>query len=87
MAVEVVMPAMEVDQESARLLRWLIPEGSFVKKGEPLMEIETDKATVQIDAPGSGILTNVVAGEGDDVPIGQVVALLVEAPESEHLNP
>jgi pyruvate dehydrogenase E2 component (dihydrolipoamide acetyltransferase) len=75
-AYEVVMPAMEMDQESATLLRWLKPEGSVVAEGEPLMEIETDKVTVEIEAPASGILESFSAAPGDVVPVGAVVALI-----------
>ena len=56
MAVEVVMPAMEMSQESATLLRWLKAEGEVVREGEPLMEIETDKITVVVEAPATGVL-------------------------------
>lgn len=76
MTIEVVMPAMEMDQDTARLVRWLKSEGEFVEKGQPLMEIETDKVTVEIEAPGSGVLSDVRVYPGTDVPVGQVVALL-----------
>lgn len=76
MAAEVVMPALEMAQDSGRLVRWLKAEGEFVHKGEPLMEIETDKVVVEIEASGSGVLSNVTAHPGDDVPVGQVIALL-----------
>jgi pyruvate dehydrogenase E2 component (dihydrolipoamide acetyltransferase) len=75
-AYEVVMPAMEMDQESATLLQWLKPEGALVAEGEPLMEIETDKVTVEIEAPASGILESLSAHPGDVVPVGKVVALI-----------
>src|SRR5215207_11635332 len=70
------MPAMEMDQESATLLQWLKPEGALVAEGEPLMEIETDKVTVEIEAPASGILESLSAAPGDVVPVGAVVALI-----------
>jgi pyruvate dehydrogenase E2 component (dihydrolipoamide acetyltransferase) len=75
-AHEVVMPAMEMDQESATLLRWIKPVGSVVVQGEPIMEIETDKVTVEIEAPRSGILDALLAEEGDVVAVGTVVALI-----------
>jgi pyruvate dehydrogenase E2 component (dihydrolipoyllysine-residue acetyltransferase) len=73
----VIMPALGVAQQTGTLLKWLKAEGQSVSKGEPLMEIETDKATVEIEAPTSGILTQVVAKPGDDVPVGQTIALLL----------
>jgi pyruvate/2-oxoglutarate dehydrogenase complex dihydrolipoamide acyltransferase (E2) component len=83
MRTEVVMPAMEMDQESACLVRWLKSEGDHVAKGEPLMEIETDKVTVEIESPGSGVLMEVRAQAGADVPVGQVVAVLIAGPGKE----
>jgi pyruvate dehydrogenase E2 component (dihydrolipoamide acetyltransferase) len=77
MPTNVIMPALGVAQQTGTLLKWLKAEGQSVSKGEPLMEIETDKATVEIEAPGSGILTQVVAKPGDEVPVGQTIALLL----------
>jgi pyruvate dehydrogenase E2 component (dihydrolipoamide acetyltransferase) len=73
------MPALEMAQDKGKLLRWLKPEGSTVTKGEPIMEIETDKVTVEIEAPASGILANVTAREGDVVPVGQTIAMIVDS--------
>ena len=72
------MPALEMAQESALLLRWSKNEGEYVSKGEVLMEIETDKATVEIEATGSGILSRVTAHAGDQVPVGKVIAVLLD---------
>ncbi len=77
MAANVIMPALGVAQQTGTLLKWLKAEGESVSKGEPLMEIETDKATVEIEAPGSGILTQVIAKAGDEVPVGQRIALIL----------
>ncbi|MCC7447106.1 MAG: 2-oxo acid dehydrogenase subunit E2 [Anaerolineae bacterium] len=77
MPTEIIMPAMEMAQDTGRLVRWLKPEGAFVRKGEPLMEIETDKVTVEIESPAHGILSAVTAHEGDEVPVGQVIGLLL----------
>ncbi len=71
------MPALGVAQEKGILIRWLKAQGEPVTKGEPLMEVETDKATVEIEAPASGILLNVSASPGDEVPVGQRIAVLV----------
>ena len=82
----VVMPALEMAQETGTLLRWLKSEGEQVRRGEPLMEIETDKVTLEIESGGSGVLTQVNAGPGDEVPVGQVIALLLaEGEEAESL--
>ena len=68
MAKDVIMPALGIAQETGTLLEWLKAEGQQVTQGEPLMEIETDKATVEVEAPASGTLTNVTAQPGDEIP-------------------
>ncbi len=78
----VVMPALEMAQETGTLLRWLKREGEAVARGEPLMEIETDKVTLEIEAGGSGVLAQVSAAPGDEVPVGQVIALLLAEGEA-----
>ncbi|HSO12045.1 MAG TPA: dihydrolipoamide acetyltransferase family protein [Anaerolineales bacterium] len=77
MATSVVMPALEMTQESGRLVAWLKREGESVNKGEPLMEIETDKVTIEIEAPDSGILGGVRVKENDVVPVGQTIAWIL----------
>lgn len=77
MATSVIMPALEMAQESGRLVNWLKREGESVNKGEPIMEIETDKATVEIEAPESGILGGVLIKENDEVPVGQTIAWIL----------
>lgn len=81
------MPALGMAQETGKIVRWLKAEGDAVTKAEPLMEVETDKVTVEIEAPASGTLAAVSAGEGEEVPVGQVVAYLLghgeQAPERE----
>src|SRR5579862_1654911 len=86
MAFSVVMPALEMAQETGKLLAWRKKEGDRVVKGEPLLEIETDKAVVEVEAPADGILAGIKAAEGADIPVGQTIAWIVEpgeAPPSE----
>jgi pyruvate dehydrogenase E2 component (dihydrolipoamide acetyltransferase) len=71
------MPALGMAQETGKILRWLKAEGEMLRAGEPVMEIETDKAVLEIEAPASGRLAAVRAGEGEDVPVGQAVALIL----------
>jgi pyruvate dehydrogenase E2 component (dihydrolipoamide acetyltransferase) len=85
MPTNVIMPALELAQETGKVLRWMKAPGDTVRKGEPIVEIETDKVTVEIESPASGILSNVTAQEGDVVPVGQTIALIAapgEAPSS-----
>ena len=81
MAISVVMPALEMAQETGKLLAWRKKEGEAVKKGEPLLEIETDKAVVEIEAPGDGILAGITAHEGAVIPVGETIAWLVAVGE------
>ena len=78
MAHEIIMPALGMAQETGRLVAWLKNEGDAVKKGDPLMEVETDKSTMEVEAQHNGFLANVSAFENTDVPVGEVVALIVE---------
>src|SRR5438045_2296173 len=77
MPVEVIMPMLGMAQETGKVVRWLKAEGEAVAKAEPLMEVETDKVTVEIEAPAAGTLAGVTASEGEDVPVGQVIAYVL----------
>ncbi len=76
------MPALEMAQETGKLVRWLKREGEAVAKGEPIMEIETDKVTVEIEASASGTLVSVQARGGDVIPVGQTIAWILAPGES-----
>ncbi|MBI2200722.1 MAG: hypothetical protein HYU43_02150 [Armatimonadetes bacterium] len=82
MATDVVMPALGMAQDTGKLLRWLVAEGEAVKEGQPLMEIETDKMTLEMEAPASGILAGIRASPGQEVPVGQVIAFILDPGES-----
>jgi pyruvate dehydrogenase E2 component (dihydrolipoamide acetyltransferase) len=77
MPFSVVMPALEMAQETGKLLAWRKKEGERVAKGEPLVEIETDKAVVEVEAPADGILAGIKASEGAEVPVGRTIAWIV----------
>lgn len=86
MAISVVMPALEMAQETGKLISWLKKEGDPVSKGDLLLEIETDKAIMEIESPGDGILAGIRVREGTEVPVGQTIAWIVnpgEAPPAE----
>jgi pyruvate dehydrogenase E2 component (dihydrolipoamide acetyltransferase) len=77
MPFSVVMPALEMAQETGKLLAWRKKEGDRVAKGEPLLEVETDKAVVEIEAPADGVLVGIRASEGAEVPVGQTIGWIV----------
>ena len=81
MATQVILPALGMAQETGIIVRWLKAEGQEVTKGEPLVEIETDKATVEIEASATGILTNVTGAVGVEIPVGQVIASITDSAE------
>ena len=82
MAISVVMPALEMAQDTGKLVSWRKQPGESVAKGEILLEVETDKAVVEVEALASGILGGVTAQPGDVIPVGQTIAWLLAAGES-----
>jgi pyruvate dehydrogenase E2 component (dihydrolipoamide acetyltransferase) len=73
LATEVIMPALGMAQETGRIVRWLKAEGEEVQAGEPLLEVETDKSVVELEAPATGALRILVASSEEAVPVGKVV--------------
>ena len=87
MAFSVVMPALEMAQETGKLIAWRKKEGDRVTKGEPLLEIETDKAVMEVEAPADGVLAGITGTVGADIPVGQTIAWIVapgEKPPAEN---
>jgi pyruvate dehydrogenase E2 component (dihydrolipoamide acetyltransferase) len=76
------MPALEMAQETGKLVAWLKKEGEQVTKGDMLLEVETDKAVVEIEAQSDGVLGGVTAKTGDVIPVGQTIAWLLKPGES-----
>jgi pyruvate dehydrogenase E2 component (dihydrolipoamide acetyltransferase) len=85
MPAEVIMPALGMAQETGLVVQWRKRPGDAVEKGEPLLDVETDKAVVEVEAPASGILAQVTAEEGAQVPVGERIALILLAGEAEPL--
>jgi len=77
MPVPVIMPKFEMAQESGKVLRWLKQEGETVIKGEAILEVETDKVAMEVEAPASGTLVGIRVGPGAVVPIGQPIAYIL----------
>jgi pyruvate dehydrogenase E2 component (dihydrolipoamide acetyltransferase) len=77
MAISVVMPALEMAQETGKLISWLKKEGESVAKGEPLLEVETDKAVMEIESPSGGVLAGIKVQAGTEVPVGRIIAWIV----------
>jgi pyruvate dehydrogenase E2 component (dihydrolipoamide acetyltransferase) len=82
MPVDVIMPALGMAQDTGKVLRWLKSDGASVTKGEPLLEVETDKVTVEVEAPADGTLAGIRAQDGVEVPVGTVIALVLAEGEA-----
>jgi pyruvate dehydrogenase E2 component (dihydrolipoamide acetyltransferase) len=82
MASDVTMPRLSDSMEEGTVLKWLVEEGGEVKRGEPLVEIETDKANMTHDADSDGVLIEIIAQEGDTLEIGEVIARIGDAGEA-----
>ena len=76
MATELNMPQMGYDMQEGTVVRWLKSEDSEVAEGEPIAEIETDKAVVEVESTASGLLRRIVVPEGTTVPVGQPIAII-----------
>lgn len=81
MAIEIIMPKMGLTMESGTISSWYFKEGDAVKAGEALLSIETDKVTIDVESPGSGILLKILEPQGSSVPVAQVIGYLGEAGE------
>lgn len=82
MAKEVIMPALGMAQETGTLLTWHKRQGDTVNKGELLMTVATDKTDVEIEAPANGVLQGIMLKEGEEAPVGQVIAWLLAPGEA-----
>lgn len=81
MATQIVMPKLSPTMEEGQISKWLKKEGDTVSMGEPLAEIETDKASMEMQALGTGVLRKILKKEGDTVPLGEIIAVIGEANE------
>ncbi len=84
---EVTMPQLGMAQDAGRLTQWLKAPGDPVTKGDALFEVETDKATMEVEAQASGFLTHVTANAGDDIPVGQAIAQISDSADAADSSP
>jgi len=77
MAIEMIMPKVDMDQETGTVVEWLKGNGQQVEEGETILVMETDKIAIDVEAPGTGILDGISANPGDVVPIGTVIAYIL----------
>ena len=78
MLTKVIMPKQGLQMTEGTIMRWIVPEGGMVEEGQALFEMETDKLTIEIDAPASGKLLKIIKDEGQTVPVAQTIAIIGE---------
>lgn len=85
MATDVFIPKMTDFMEEGTIVAWLVVEGDHVDEGQPILELETDKATVEMQAPATGYVKGIRAGAvaGAVIPVGETIAYIVQAPEED----
>jgi hypothetical protein len=84
---DIIMPALGMAQETGKIISWLKQPGDAVTAGDVIMEVETDKSVMEVEAQANGFLTRVTAKAGDDVPVGKVVAVIAETPDVSEDDP
>jgi pyruvate/2-oxoglutarate dehydrogenase complex dihydrolipoamide acyltransferase (E2) component len=83
MTIQVLMPALSPTMEEGNLAKWLVNEGDTVSSGDIIAEIETDKATMEVEAVDEGVVGKLVVAEGTEgVKVNEVIAILLEEGES-----
>jgi len=73
---ELKLPKMSDTMDTGQITKWLVKEGDFIKKGDPIFEMQTDKVNLEVEALEEGVLLKIVGKEGEDIPVGQVIAYL-----------
>ena len=81
MAVEIKIPVVDQTTEQVKVVRWLKRKGDPITTGEVLLEIQTDKATVEVESFADGVVLEILAEEGQDVPVNSVVAIVGDVEE------
>lgn len=86
MAYEFKLPDLGEGLTEGEIARWLVAEGQEVKEDDPLVEIQTDKTTVEIPSPAAGVVSRILVGEGDVVPVGTVLVVIGDGEASDKLS-
>jgi pyruvate dehydrogenase E2 component (dihydrolipoamide acetyltransferase) len=86
LVVKVVMPQFEETMQTGKIISWLKKQGEKVEKGKPIVEVETQKLTAEIEAPENGILAKILANEGDEIPVLQAIAVIATPEELPNID-
>lgn len=80
MAVDVIMPRLGLTMDEGTVMRWLVAQGERVEKGQPILEVETDKVAMEVEAPAAGVMGPLLVAEGETVPVTALLArILIES--------
>lgn len=82
MATLFALPKLGMNQEEGEVVNWLVNEGDEVTEGQPIVEVETDKTTVELEATASGVVGRIVRRAGEIVPINAVLAVILAPGEA-----
>ena len=86
MATDIIMPQLGESIAEGTVVKWLIPVGGMIQKDESLLEVETEKVTLEIPSPATGLLNEIIIHEGQTVPVGTLLARIDSVPASEVVN-
>jgi len=86
MATDIIMPQLGESIAEGTVVKWLIPVGGAIQKDESLLEVETEKVTLEIPSPATGLLNEIIVQEGQTVPVGTLLARVERVPPSEVIN-
>jgi len=86
MATDIIMPQLGESIAEGTVVKWLVPVGGMIQKDESLLEVETEKVTLEIPSPATGLLDEIIVHEGQTVPVGTLLARIESAPPSEVIN-
>jgi 2-oxoglutarate dehydrogenase E2 component (dihydrolipoamide succinyltransferase)/2-oxoisovalerate dehydrogenase E2 component (dihydrolipoyl transacylase) len=85
-ATDIIMPQLGESIAEGTVVKWLVPVGGTIQKDESLLEVETEKVTLEIPSPATGLLNEIIVHEGETVPVGTLLARIDSAPPSEVIN-
>ena len=86
MATNIIMPQLGESIAEGTVVKWLIPVGGMIEKDQSLLEVETEKVTLEIPSPATGVLSEIVVHEGETVPVGTLLARIESTPPSDVIN-
>src|SRR5574339_149147 len=86
MSTDIIMPQLGESIAEGTVIKWLVPPGGTIQKDESLLEVETEKVTLEIPSPATGRLNEIIGHEGQTVPVGTLLARIENAPSSEVIH-